>query len=221
MDTMTKFIPLLIFAVLFFTACGNANKPEESASTPKANTQQSQSNKNLDLGMTFEQFQTVYESEISNGELMISLDNAHSDTKIFFAEKMKSCELPLYSLKNATVTSTENGYLCKFKCADVDMRISKDPTTENISKIEIITKPFYHTTNAEKTFLLLIQSTVFSLTVGIFAPEMKQQEYREMMIKRFYSNPDVNYLLNDKVRCRLIRKDDLWVLQARAKDLDD
>lgn len=207
----------LVIAGMFFlyAETTHTDKNDEQSKTPEQH-------EFFDLGMTIEEFKSAYESKIpSNESLLLSLANARSDTRIFFEEKVQNTKLPLCSLNNANLTATDDFYAFKFNCADVEMKIYPNKATGKINKIEVATKPFSHTTNAEKTFLLIIQSTVFSIALEVFDPKMNEQEYRESMIKRFYSNFDVNYLLTDTLRCKATKKENVVTLMARHKDLKD
>lgn len=187
---------ILLLLTVFMLICFSFNKlTNKSVKISQTKVTQRMEEKVLNLGMTFEEFREIYEEKVLlNGSPIISLDNAE-------------------------IEENENAINFTFKDIGIMMVIFKEAKTEKINRIAVLAEPFRNHTETEKIFLLVAQSTVWSLAAQVFSSNMEQQKYRESAIKRLYSSMNQDYMMNGNIRYKAVQNGKVVALFIEAKDL--
>ena len=167
----------------------------ERAPTQTVNQPVSQSPlKILDLGMTLDKFRAAYNQKAVENELAeLSLDNVTTEEK-----------------------ADKSGVLCYF--GDVVMMVDVSPSSGLVSKISVGSKPFAKTSKAEKTKILLLQSTVWGLSSMVFNHVMENQQYRESALKRILSGRNTDYMISGNIKIAAVQVDDVLMITIAPRD---
>ena len=185
------FLSVVLCLVTALVYIGSANGGVKSASKKPA---AQQTLKAADLGMTLDEFKAAYNQKAVENELAeLSLDNVTVEEK-----------------------PDKSGVLCYF--GDVVMMVDVSPSSGLVSKISVGAKPFTKTSKAEKTKILLLQSTVWGLSSMVFNPVMENQQYRESALKRILSGRNTDYMISGSIKIAAVQIEDLLTINIEPRD---